>query len=271
MSLEALLNWPAPDRPLPPGQTVDASSLGRTFIITDTLDRSASFLLHQFVLRHLRLPNWVVRLVCISQLPAHYAAVQKKLGIHLTQHKNTFESIDVFSNLDTLSSINTIDSSSVASGLTCENDPTVVLFRQISSTVRDQRHPCIVIDDVTMLLYAGWSVQQLVKLIMALSGFVVERSGCLVILTHDDCPDDLELVSFNSWIVRLANILILVRPLKSGYTDDVHGQLTVRLGPQSLWEPVNAAGQLHTIQEGEVLFRINDSSVDWLSKGTTVM
>ncbi|EGF83429.1 hypothetical protein BATDEDRAFT_84977 [Batrachochytrium dendrobatidis JAM81] len=263
MSLEALLNWPAPDRPLPSGQTADASSLCRTFLITDTLERSASFLLCQFVNRHLHLPNWAVRLVCISQHPSHYNAVHKKLGLHLSMYKNTYESIDLFSNLNALVQVD--------HNPTTNTDPVHILLNQIISTVGSDKKPCIVIDDVSMLLYAGLSIEQLVKLVMALNGYVIEKSGCLVMLVHDDNPDDEEQVSLNSLLVRLADALIHVQTLESGFTEDIHGQLTVKLGPQSLWEPPGEVAQSRVIRPGSILFRINDSSVEWFAKGTTVM
>ncbi|OAJ37008.1 hypothetical protein BDEG_21088 [Batrachochytrium dendrobatidis JEL423] len=173
-------------------------------------------------------------------------------GLHLSMYKNTYESIDLFSNLNALVQVD--------HNPTTNTDPVHILLNQIISTVGSDKKPCIVIDDVSMLLYAGLSIEQLVKLVMALNGYVIEKSGCLVMLVHDDNPDDEEQVSLNSLLT-----------LESGFTEDIHGQLTVKLGPQSLWEPPGEVAQSRVIRPGSILFRINDSSVEWFAKGTTVM
>ncbi|KAI8921788.1 hypothetical protein BC831DRAFT_475446 [Entophlyctis helioformis] len=289
MSLEGLLNWPPPDRLLGRNQSPDASSSGSVFLITDTLQRSGSFLLHRFVARHLRLPAWAVTLVCISQQPAHYAAVHKKLGMHLSLHqkKHTFQAIDVFSRLaDTVEPApprsSAAGSDAQADAQAQASDPVETLFEQIAASVASQLEsvqsedpdaavkPCIVIDDLSMLLYAGMSPTQLVKLTMALCDLVIQRDGCLVVLAHDDCPDDQELVALNMWLARLSHVLLHVRPLESGVTDSVHGQLTVAIGPQSQWAADDSSSRSSRgVSAGTLLYRIADASVDWFALGST--
>ncbi|KAL2913510.1 hypothetical protein HK105_206970 [Polyrhizophydium stewartii] len=266
MSLETLLNWPAPDRPLPPHRAVDDSSVRGVFVVTDTLERSGSFVLHKLVGRHVRLPGWAVALVCVAQQPEHYVAVHKKLGMHLSLHKQTFASVDLFSRLGQLVQ---------SDGAT---DPVQTLFSEITApfaaaapqdAAEPPRKPCIVIDDVSMLLFVGLSVSQTVLLVTALRSFVIalgtQRDGCLAVLVHDDCPADEEQASANAWIQQLATVLLHVRPLDSGFTEGVHGQLAVALGPQALW--ADSARHDAGIVPGELLFRVNDASVDWVARG----
>ena len=90
-----------------------------------------------------------------------------------------------------------------------------------------------------------------------------KANGCFVVRCHDDDPEDAEQVALNSQLAHLFDVVLQVRHLESGITDGVDGQVTVFKSPHY------SAAQNVTC--GSLFYRLNESGIEWLSKGSMSM
>ncbi|KAJ3300060.1 Elongator subunit elp6 [Borealophlyctis nickersoniae] len=262
--LDSALNWAS-------SSSSSSNPVSRRFVlITDELKADASFLLHHFISRHLRQndPRCSVTLIALAQTYQHYVLVAKKLGVNLTTHTQTrrFTCLDSFSDVRTatgpfaaLSSKSTPSSDDFARTLFASIRQTFSSTAP-SATADSSPRPCIIFDDLSVLLYMGVPVKDIVRLVMACRTFVDEHDGFLIVLAHADTttPQDDEQVALVQSLTHVADHILEVRGLVNGVTQGVHGQLSVIRGP--LLDDSDFHPQL-------LHYRVVDSGVQFFAKG----
>ena len=151
--MDELLDWKTDNQAT--AQFIDRSTECKSFLITDTFRSPGSFMIHRMITKHLMTPDWQVTLICTNESMAHYMAVQRKLGGRLD--KGSMDCIDLFGN-------------------------TSVEWRQVymrmmdlvGSQKQDGKKLCVVVDDLSVLLYVGMSIANLVSLVNALIDLTFE-------------------------------------------------------------------------------------------------
>lgn len=99
----------------------------------------------------------------------------------------------------------------------------------LHSNAENMDRPCIIIDDLSLLLYLGFTVCDIILLINSLSEKVYEKGGNLVVFLHNDCKDDAEQVMLNEHLFRMSNLRIDINPLSSGFSDGIDGQVPFQI------------------------------------------
>ncbi|TPX72172.1 hypothetical protein SpCBS45565_g00617 [Spizellomyces sp. 'palustris'] len=265
--LDAALNWSSTPSP----SSSAHQSSGRFVLITDVVRADGSFLLHHFIGRHLRIEEgtgWNVVLVGLAQAFNHYLLIGKKLGVTLASYerKGRFTFLDGLSNARTASGPFANANAEVAPSIqqSAKRYPDVRnlfanILAAVSSNVQDGAKPCIVIDDLNMLLYSGVPLGDLLTCISSLNSYVAQHNGCLVVLVHNDTSSgDVRQAAMCKSLSHLADYVLEVQGLESGATQGLHGQLTLGRGPL-LNDPSFSPHVLH--------YRLADSGVQFFKKG----
>jgi archaellum biogenesis ATPase FlaH len=130
-------------------------------------------------------------------------------------------------------------------------------FEDILSKVKTAQDSIIVLDNITPILFKGLPLVEVVEFVHSLAGICSKNSLKLVILTHNDSPDDIDLVNLNVMIGYYMDLILNVEPLESGFTDGIDGQLRVIKGTNG-----NTG-----IIEGLLLYRVHEAGVHWFTRG----
>ncbi|KAI8897941.1 hypothetical protein BC833DRAFT_526492 [Globomyces pollinis-pini] len=201
----------------------------KSYLITDTITCKGSFLLYQFIQ-----PKTI--LIGLAQNRNHYVTVGKKLGIQLEQIPD-FNFIDLLNQLvnDSDISLDTI-------------------LNQIKQSLSKLSKPTVIVDDVTPLLYFGLDVIKVITFLSELHHIVHDNGGLLVLLSHDDCPGDKDLVLLNNWISHQMETILV------GFTEGVNGQLQVKRGSKSI--------EGKSVVEGLLLYYLTESGVNFFTRGS---
>lgn len=119
----------------------------------------------------------------------------------------------------------------------------------------------VILDDISVLLYNGFEIEQVSTFILKLRSLVEKIQGTLLTVMHADeeGSEDIEQDNFIKNIIYGSNLVLQVQPLNSGLARDVHGQLDVIFGPQQQ-ENINTPQQsLH--------YKILDNNVHFFARG----
>ncbi|KAJ3083483.1 hypothetical protein HK102_001053, partial [Quaeritorhiza haematococci] len=143
---------------------------------------------------------------------------------------------------------------------------------------------CIVVDDISGLVYAGYEVRQVVRFVAACKALAEQSGGFLVVSMHADEYDngttlpsfvngagtgfvpqkDVDLDRVRDYLEHVADTRVMVSGVGAGRARGITGQLTVaRRDYPSLLDP-NAAAELapRTLQ-----FKLEDSGVQFFAVG----
>ncbi|KAI8998159.1 hypothetical protein BC832DRAFT_595214 [Gaertneriomyces semiglobifer] len=212
-AVDAALDWKTPE-----------STCGRFALVTDELQSDGTFILQHFISRHLRSPDQRCKVVLLglAQTLANYIAIGKKLGLNLpaSSQNGRFQFIDGSSNLQEFAASPTAALKS--------------LLVNLSSAVRPQEtRPCVVIDDLSVLLYSGVPLNDIITFVATLRSQIEKEDGFLAVLVHADPSgnEDVEQRVLNTTLMHMTDYILHVQPLKSGVTQGVDGQLTLARGP----------------------------------------
>ncbi|RUS31657.1 hypothetical protein BC938DRAFT_477360 [Jimgerdemannia flammicorona] len=226
-ALDSLLAFPAN---IPPARA--------HIVITDTLSADGNFLLHHFLSNHLKAGPGTgnVVLVGIAHIFNHYSIVGRKLGVNLQQSKQSHR----LAFIDALTHLNRAPSAppSPPSLPSTPSAPTTVLTR--SATLRPLHdavsaalvgdRSLLILDDISVLLWSGYGVAEAVGLIRALRVLVQKRNGTLITLLHADeqLASDPVQDAFVRSVLGMAELVLSVQGLGSGFSRDVHGQVNLQ-------------------------------------------
>lgn len=235
---------------------------GQTILITDEIAAPGSFLLYHFLSRFLRpslnhheknytstseIKKWKSVFVGHADSYKNYAQSAKKMGINFTTatQKGRFDFVDA--------------NGLISSKLAPSGFPTRPCYQpsewvtslidtvNIRSGASENCRPCIVIDDITYLLFLGASLSDIMSYIHAIKAMVESRSGIFIILAHHDTgikplisqqiplptgssSDELLNIILVNQLRQTSHIILQVEPL--GATHGVDGQITLIRGPR---------------------------------------
>ncbi|KAJ3037050.1 Elongator subunit elp6 [Rhizophlyctis rosea] len=255
-AIDSALNWATKASQTP----ADSTSSSRFVFITDELSADGSFLLHHFIGRQLKHDDnsSQVFLVGLAQNQDHYLNVGKKLGYNLS----TSTRAGRFQFYDVLSTSPSIPSHVINSAASQEYAKNV--YRTIAEKLLSNRGAdascALIFDDISLLLYTGIAVKDVIWLVSACRSLATSLKGHLVVLSHADTTtqEDVEQTTLLRSLGHMADYLLEVRSLESGVTHGVTGQLSLVRGPV-LDDPGFHPQLLH--------YSIGDSGVQFSAKG----
>ncbi|KAI8646604.1 hypothetical protein BD408DRAFT_409942 [Parasitella parasitica] len=237
--------------------------------ITDTLKSDANFLIHHFVVNQLKNDKRVV-LVGLAQIFNHYFLIGRKLGINLQAHKQSGK----FVFLDGLTHLNEFTSGTPYPPAKAPTAPTDTLdykdkqcllksfYKTISRHVT-LSNTLVILDDISVLLYNGFDIEQVSTFILKLRSLVESVQGTLLTVMHADeeGSEDIEQDNFIKSIIYGSSLVLQVQPLNSGLARDVHGQLDIIYGPQQPYQ------QTMDTPQQSLHYKILDNSVSFFARG----
>ncbi|KAF0372994.1 elongator complex protein 6 [Gigaspora margarita] len=252
--------------------------LKRSILITDTLLAQGNFLVHHFIVNQIKADKHVV-LVGLSQNFNHYLNIGRKLGVNLTVSSQK----GYFSFIDGLTSL-TINSSTIAStsllptamitplSITNCTKETLLNFYNIIKKIITTHHASansnvlLIFDDLSVLIYSGFKVCDVLEFWGACRVLIEKYEGTLISLIHADevtgssSTDNIDFDDeiFIKSLIYKSEYLLSVRGLKSGFSRDVSGEITIARGPKNFekwFRPIT----LH--------YKILDNNVQFFAKG----
>lgn len=213
------------------------------FILVTEHEADGSFVIHHFLSTVVRNLHKVV-FISVAQSFGHYNTVAQKFGTHIS----TAKSAGQLSHIDGLSFCLRLHHDGKQEEEETGDGPSLFtkcvqsrslrhLYEAVSSLVSSHLadNPSspvsLVVDDLSVLMCLGFSVQSISEFIhycRVLLNEVSQSSGILITLVHNDADvGDEESLKLTKLLSYQADILIETAGLTSGFSKDVHGQMTV--------------------------------------------
>ncbi|CAG8540425.1 8789_t:CDS:2 [Rhizophagus irregularis] len=228
-SLDSSLSFP--DNNLPPNK--------KSILITDTLSASGNFLIHHFIVNQIKSDKHVI-LVGFSQIFNHYLTIGLLTCDSLSDSPISKESLHNF----------------------------YKIIKQIIETRHssiDDSRVCLIFDDLSVLIYSGFSVRDILEFVKACRMMIEKYNGSLVMLVHADeditqssLDDELDQEIFLKSLIYQSEYLLSVRGLGSGFSKDVSGEITIARGPRN---------QDKWFRPSTLHYKILDNNVQFFVKG----
>ncbi|KAG1136388.1 hypothetical protein G6F37_012740 [Rhizopus arrhizus] len=230
-----------------------------SILVIDTLKSEGNFLIHHFVINHLK-ANKPVILVGLSQIFNHYFLIARKLGVNLQTYKQTGKLlfIDGLTHLNEYTNDTPYPPSktpTAPSGTLEYKDDLKLFYKTIQNFV--SQDVLLIIDDLSVLLYNGFKgVEHFVSKLKTMMEGV---NGTLLSVVHADeeGSEDVEQDNFIKNVIYGSDLILQVQPLHSGLARDVHGQLDIIHGPQAALN----------INPQSLHYKILDNNVHFFAKG----
>lgn len=115
----------------------------------------------------------------------------------------------------------------------------------------------LILDDISVLLYNGFTLAQVSSLIARLN--MLEGTLLTVMHADEEGIDDEEQDSFIKNIIYGSNIVLQVQPLNSGLARDVHGQIDI----------IHGSKATNYITPQSMHYKILDNNVHFFAKGVS--
>ncbi|KAG7448484.1 uncharacterized protein BT62DRAFT_964874 [Guyanagaster necrorhizus] len=217
-------------------------------LITDELPSPADFILHQKLISHVKESKEGKRIILsVSEGWAKWQAIASKHNVNLAQEENS-------------GSLTFVDISSF--------EPEESGLRQIFNVVVEALKECtpdslVILDDVSTLEWIGVSTLDILRFCRALRAQCIKHQATLLIRHHlvvYGMPDQL----FRD-LMQLATYHVDVRPLASGRSGAVSGEVALHLGPNALPPasvkpiPRSRAVQYRLTDSGSIFFERGNS------------
>ncbi|KAK0192691.1 hypothetical protein F5146DRAFT_1041100 [Armillaria mellea] len=217
-------------------------------LITDELPSPADFILHQNLISHVKEHKEAKRIILsVSEGWARWQAIASKHNVNLTQQKNSgsLTFVDVFSFEPEESGLRPIFN---------------VVFEVLKECTPDS---LIILDDISMLEWIGVSTLEILRFCRALRAQCIKHRATLLIRHHlvvHDKPDQL----FRD-LLQLATYHVDVRPLASGRSGAVSGEVALHLGPNAF----SPASVKPVSRSRAVQYRLTDSASVFFERGNS--
>ncbi|KAG1869742.1 hypothetical protein C8R48DRAFT_746898 [Suillus tomentosus] len=235
----------------------DLFSSHRLLLITDQLPAPADFLLHRFLHLHLRQSKTAKCFVlAVSESLERWKSVASKANANVT-HSESFQFIDVFDQHPPAQNrgegpLNVISLKYIYD----------ILSAKLSDSQTHGQIPLVILDDMTSLEWLGVSLLDLSRFARALRALCVKMDAVLVVRHHIVTPPEPD--ALLQHLLQLCTYHIEVRPLASGRSGAVSGEICVHLGPS-----MKDANE-HVISRTSALqYRLTESSAVFFDKGTS--
>ncbi|KAI0720905.1 hypothetical protein C8Q72DRAFT_788049 [Fomitopsis betulina] len=220
-------------------------------LITDELPSPADFLLHKLLADHLKHGSARCLILATLHDPARWKHIAAKSNANLDQHiaSHRLAFIDVPSRLRS-------------------SDTTLrplydVVRTHLQTDVADEGHTLVILDDVSALEWIGYSVVELSRFLRALSALCRKHKAAFVIRHHIITPGDPD--DLLRHLLRLASYHVDVRPLSSGRSGTVSGEIALHAGAS---RPPAAPIKLIP-RSAAVQYRLTDTGATFFNKGTS--
>lgn len=236
----------------------------------------ASFVVHHSLCYYIK-NNYNVCFLALQQSFSHYANVAKKLGVNLGEAKEKNQLVFIEGLKSIGAALTNADSESSSSsewtnmfGTNDGESKLKNLYLKLKEVATSQNSPLLIlIDDLTLLLYLGIEVKELVQFYCCLTQLSrSSQQACVLTLMHLDAnegtlneDEPVELVS--RYLQHYSDVVIDVRGLQTGYSREVHGQLTVEWRDRSQTHPGG------TKKPTEMQFRVYDRTISFFALGTS--
>ncbi|XP_033640438.1 elongator complex protein 6-like isoform X1 [Asterias rubens] len=244
---------------------------GQLMLVTDSLT-DGSFLIHHFLSVFLK-GDHKVCFLALAQSFSHYSAVAQKLGVNLGIARRN-EQLTLVNGLDF--SLQLMHDGMEESHkdermiLQCLKDDKVSvrpLYNIITESFAQDHQEnsgsrLILIDDLSVLISLGLTVQQVMQFIHYCQ--TSQPDATIVCLVHSDADveDDINL-SLITHLRHQCHCFLQVQGLGSGFSKDIHGQLTIIKRDPDGTRP-NRNQPDRTLQ-----YKILDKSVTFFAVGTS--
>ncbi|KAJ4490625.1 hypothetical protein J3R30DRAFT_3694315 [Lentinula aciculospora] len=230
-------------------------------LITDELPSPADFALYQCLVSHIKeKQDSTLRIVLsVSESISRWQSILAKSNVNLSQQiaAKMVHFVDVTS----LAPVHN-DSDEVHA------NPFRVLYEQISTIIENKNHDLkpgalVMVDDISSLEWIGYSTSDLFKLCRALRALCLKKQATLVIRHHIVTPGELD--PLFQHLHSLCTYHLDVRPLTSGRSGAVSGQIALHSGPNAV--PPSAA---RTRQRSSALqYRLTDGNAVFFERGSS--
>ncbi|OIW01332.1 hypothetical protein TanjilG_10493 [Lupinus angustifolius] len=234
---------------------------GRFVLVEDSVDTTASFVLHHIIKRSLSShPSSSLIFLSFSHPFSHYDRILRKLGCNLAAQRDNSR----FFFIDMLM-------------LQCpderkpNHDVLAAIFEKVERVI-SALHPdnkkflTIMIDDISLLEVAANGSSNAVLDFLHYCHTLTSEFGCaLVALDHKDIYSNDERPALILEVEYLADILVNAEPLSTGLAKDVHGQLMV-LDKGSEHQHGISSHKTHNFH-----FKIKENSIEYFYPGTITM
>lgn len=235
----------------------DLVSSRRLLLITDQLPAPADFLLHRFLHLHLKQSKTAKCIVlAVSESLERWKSVASKANTNVA-HSESFQFIDVFDQHPP--SQNRGEGHENKISLKCIYD---LLSVKLSDSRTNGQIPLVILDDITSLEWFGVSLLDLSRFVRALRTLCVKMDAALVVRHHIVTPPEPD--ALLQHLLQLCTYHIEVRPLASGRSGAVSGEICVHLGPSMKDTNDYVISRTSALQ-----YRLTESSAVFFDKGTS--
>ncbi|KIJ68092.1 hypothetical protein HYDPIDRAFT_126768 [Hydnomerulius pinastri MD-312] len=225
-------------------------------LITDELHAPADFLIHRFL--NLRLKDAKQTrclMLSVSEGLERIKAVASKSNLNLSQN-GRFKFIDLNAQLEV----------PVETGLASNESRLRSVYDLVSSELRNalggDGKSLVILDDIASLEWLGFSALDLSRFCRALKVLCLKSNATLVIRHHILNPSEPDPL-FHS-LQQLCSYHVEVRPLASGRSGAVSGEVCLHVGP------VESEPSLRLIARPTALqYRLTDGGAIFFEKGTS--
>ncbi|XP_024927109.3 elongator complex protein 6 [Ziziphus jujuba] len=233
---------------------------GGMVVVQDSVQTSASFVLHHLLKRSLSLHSSdVVVFLAFSHPFSHYDRILRKLGCNLAvqRDKNRFFFFDML-----------MTEIADGDGEKTSGDGLVALYGKIQKVLSAlpqelKKSVTIMIDDVSLMeVAAKCSTDHVLDFVHYCRALTSEIGCSLVVLDHEDIYLGTERPTFILQLEYLATVLIKAEPLATGLATDVHGQLTV------LNRDVYDGQGIYRKKICNFQFKVKESSIEYFYPGS---
>lgn len=235
----------------------DLVSSHRLLLITDQLPAPADFLLHRFLHLHLKQSKTAKCIVlAVSESLERCKSVASKANTNVA-HNESFQFIDVLDQFPPLQDRGEGHTNDIS--LKCIYD---LLSVKLSDSRTNGQIPLVILDDITSLEWLGVSLVDLSRFARALRTLCVKMDAALVVRHHIVTPSEPDTLLRH--LLQLCTYHIEVRPLASGRSGAVSGEVCVHLGPSMKDTNEHVISRTSALQ-----YRLTESSAVFFDKGTS--
>lgn len=223
-------------------------------MVTDQILSPADFQLHRMLASHFKdNKNAIGYVLSVSESYSRWKAIASRANV----------------NIETLVQSQSLRFLDLVPDLRSSTSPQESLrssIRELRSLLQQQRHDVtgpslVILDDISSLEWIGYPTDDLSQFCRALVALARKYNSPLVIrhhITTADAPDDLYRL-----LLQLCTYHIDVRPLSTGRSGAVSGEISLQSGPS------NAATRVKTIPgHRAVQYRLTDTAAVYFEKGT---
>ncbi|KZT22202.1 hypothetical protein NEOLEDRAFT_1150189 [Neolentinus lepideus HHB14362 ss-1] len=237
----------------------DLLSSGQVVIVTDQILSPADFLLHRTLASHFKDHKDARCIVLlVSESISRWNAIASRATVNLAAliESQALRFLDMVKDIQP--HLGTDDST---------RSTLVPLINEVRSLLQQQgdvqadQPTLILLDDISTLEWMGYATNELAKFLRALSILARKGNASLVVRHHvitPDTPDELF-----RFLLQLCTYHIDVRPLSSGRSGAVNGEISLYRGPSNGTAHVKTIPRQHAVQ-----YRLTDAAAVYFEKGT---